>query len=209
VLEKQATHIDKIDPRVRRTRQMLQQSMSELLKEKEFVDITVQDITERADLNRATFYKHFLDKYELLDVIVREDFQTLLDAALPEKPVLSPETIGILIQTAFKYLAGFHGSCQMVRIHSEQALMMQQVQHQIYENLLRWLQPCAAHTGLRHEDKATEIVALLTSWTIFGPTLQVACRTVEIPEQALIDQVTALAHAALADYLIHITDEKA
>jgi hypothetical protein len=52
------------------------------------------------------------------------------------------------------------------------------------------------------------MVALLTSWTIFGPILQVACRTVEIPKQALIDQVTALAHTALADYLIQITDEK-
>lgn len=202
MLEKQAIHIDKIDPRVRRTRQMLQQSMSELLKEKEFVDITVQDITDRADLNRATFYKHFLDKYELLNAIVREGFQTLLDAALPENPKLSPETIGILIQVAFTYLAGFHGSCQMAQIHSEQALMMQQVQYQIYENLLRWLQKCAAHPGLKHKDKAPEIVALLTSWMIFGPILQVACRTVEIPKQALIDQVTALAHSALADYLI-------
>lgn len=200
MLEKQATRINKIDPRVRRTRQMLQQSMSELLKEKEFVDITVQDITDRADLNRATFYKHFLDKYELLNAIVREGFQTHLDAALPENPKLSPETIGILIQITFAYLAGFHGSCQMARIHSEQALMMQQVQYQIYENLLMWLQQCAAHSGLKH--KAPEIVALLTSWTIFGPILQVACRTVEIPKQALIDQVTALAHSALADYLI-------
>jgi AcrR family transcriptional regulator len=206
VLEKQATQIDKIDPRVRRTRQMLQQSMSELLKEKEFVDITVQEITDRADINRATFYKHFLDKHELLNVIVREGFQTLLDEALPENPELSPETIGILIQIAFDYIAGFHGSCQMARIHSEQALMMQQVQYQIYENLLMWLQQCAAHTSLQHN--APEMVALLTSWTIFGPILQVACRTVEIPEQALIDQVTALARAALADYLIQITGEK-
>jgi AcrR family transcriptional regulator len=185
---------------------MLQQSMSELLTEKEFVDITVQEITDRADLNRATFYKHFLDKYELLNVIVREDFQTLLDAALPENPELSPETISTLIQIAFNYLAGFHGSCQMARIHSEQALMMQQVQYQIYENLLVWLQQCVEHTSLQH--KAPEMVALLTSWTIFGPILQVACRTVEIPQQALIDQVTALAHTALADYMIQITDEK-
>ncbi|MBZ0306393.1 MAG: winged helix-turn-helix domain-containing protein, partial [Anaerolineae bacterium] len=53
---------------------------------------------------------------------------------------------------------------------------------------------------------------LLTSWTIFGPILQVACGTAKLPKQALIDQVTALVHSALADYLaeetgIRVSDE--
>lgn len=191
---------DKIDPRVRRTRHTLQQAMIDLLKEKEFTDITVQDITDRAGLNRATFYKHFLDKYELLNAIVRERFQILLDAALPENPQLSPETVGILIQTAFDYLVGFRGSCHMARSRDDHALMMQQVQYQIYDNLLKWLQKCAAHSGLKH--KAPEMIALLTSWTIFGPILQVAWGTAKLPKQALIDQVTALVHSALSDYLI-------
>ncbi|HLY27068.1 MAG TPA: TetR/AcrR family transcriptional regulator [Aggregatilineales bacterium] len=192
--------VDKVDPRVRRTRQMLQQAMTELLREKEFVDITVQDIAEGADLNRATFYKHFLDKYDLLNVIVRERFQTLLDAALPENPGLSPETVGILIQTAYDYLAGFHDRCIKVQSRDEQALIMQQVQRQIYDNLLLWLQECAAHSGLKR--KAPELTALLTSWMIFGPILQVVWGTPKLPKQTLIDEVTALVRSALEDYLI-------
>ena len=179
---------------------MLQQAMSELLREKEFVDITVQDITEGADLNRATFYKHFLDKYDLLNAILRERFQTQLDAELPEAPQLSAETVGILIQTTYDYLAGFHGNCRKGRTRDEQALIMQQVQNQIYDNLLIWLQKCAVHSGLKR--KAPELTALLTSWTIFGPILQVVWGTPKLPKQTLIDEVTALVNSALEDYLI-------
>ena len=47
-----------LDPRVRRTRQMLRQALRKVLAEKEFEEISVQDITEAAILNRATFYDH-------------------------------------------------------------------------------------------------------------------------------------------------------
>lgn len=42
------------------------------MEEKDFQAITVQDITNRADVNRATFYSHYQDKYELLQRLVDE-----------------------------------------------------------------------------------------------------------------------------------------
>ncbi|MDO4925716.1 MAG: TetR/AcrR family transcriptional regulator [Turicibacter sp.] len=54
------------DRRVRRTKQLIKQSLIELMHEKEFKEITVKDITERADLNRGTFYLHYVDIYDLL-----------------------------------------------------------------------------------------------------------------------------------------------
>ena len=51
------------DRRVRRTKQLIKQSLIELMHEKPFKDITVKDITERADLNRGTFYLHYVDIY--------------------------------------------------------------------------------------------------------------------------------------------------
>src|SRR5207245_2778046 len=56
-----------VDPRVKRTRKLLQQAFIELFQEKGFAAISIQDITERATVNRATFYAHFPDKYALLD----------------------------------------------------------------------------------------------------------------------------------------------
>ena len=60
------------DRRVRRTKQLIKQSLIELMHEKPFKDITVKDITERADLNRGTFYLHYVDIYDLLSKIEDE-----------------------------------------------------------------------------------------------------------------------------------------
>lgn len=56
----------KMDPRVMRTRQLLRDALVELIDEQGYEKITVQDITQRATLNRATFYLHYRDKLDLL-----------------------------------------------------------------------------------------------------------------------------------------------
>ena len=55
------TAVEGVDPRVKRTRKLLQQAFLELFQEKGFAAISIQDITERATANRATFYAHFAD----------------------------------------------------------------------------------------------------------------------------------------------------
>ncbi len=56
----------KDDRRSRRTRQLLGNALVELMLEKRFEDITVQDILDRADIGRSTFYAHYTDKESLL-----------------------------------------------------------------------------------------------------------------------------------------------
>ena len=65
------------DRRVRRTKQLIKQSLIELMHEKPFNEIKIKDITERADLNRGTFYLHYVDIYDLLSSIENEIFETL------------------------------------------------------------------------------------------------------------------------------------
>ena len=62
----------KTDPRVLRTRKLIMDSFIELSSTKEFKDITVKDITEEAMINRATFYYHFEDIYDLLEKALSE-----------------------------------------------------------------------------------------------------------------------------------------
>ncbi len=69
---------DAIDPRVRRTRLMLFEALQALLHEKNFEKISVQDITEKAAVNRATFYDHYPDKFALLESMVHERFESLI-----------------------------------------------------------------------------------------------------------------------------------
>ena len=73
---------NRVDRRMQRTRQILQRAFIEVAHEKGVVATTIQDITERADVNRGTFYLHFADKYALLEAIIHEHFQHLLTSTL-------------------------------------------------------------------------------------------------------------------------------
>jgi len=57
---------EKKDRRTKKTRQILRGALLALLKEKRYEDISVQDIIDRADVARSTFYVHYLDKDDLL-----------------------------------------------------------------------------------------------------------------------------------------------
>jgi AcrR family transcriptional regulator len=60
------------DRRAIRTKKMIRTALSELIEEKGFNDITITDITSRADINRGTFYLHYTDKFDLLEQIENE-----------------------------------------------------------------------------------------------------------------------------------------
>ena len=68
------------DPRVRRTRQLLQDALRKLLEQKQLDEILVQDIAEAATVNRATFYDHYTDKFDLFNALIGSDFEKLLEA---------------------------------------------------------------------------------------------------------------------------------
>jgi AcrR family transcriptional regulator len=65
------------DLRVRRTRKLLTQALIEGTVEKGFAALTVRDITRRAMVNRSTFYRHYLDKYDLLEQHLNEIYEAL------------------------------------------------------------------------------------------------------------------------------------
>ena len=56
----------KDDRRVQRTRKILRESLLELILDQGYDDVSIQDITQRANLGRATFYLHYKEKDELL-----------------------------------------------------------------------------------------------------------------------------------------------
>jgi AcrR family transcriptional regulator len=57
---------NKTDRRIQRTRQSLRTALLELIKEKGYGTISIEEITERANVGRATFYLHYKDKEDLL-----------------------------------------------------------------------------------------------------------------------------------------------
>lgn len=63
------------DRRVRRTRRALREAMLDLMEEKGYDQVTVEELTDRADIGRTTFYLHYSAKQDLL----LEQFGELLD----------------------------------------------------------------------------------------------------------------------------------
>ena len=64
-LEEKMVYINKTT----KTQKKIQQSLLDLMKSKKFETITVNDITSLTDINRSTFYRHYVDKYEVLEKI--------------------------------------------------------------------------------------------------------------------------------------------
>jgi AcrR family transcriptional regulator len=67
------------DPRILRSRRMLMDALAKLLTQKEFDNISVQEIADEATLNRATFYLHYPDKGALLEAMTEFRFRELIE----------------------------------------------------------------------------------------------------------------------------------
>ena len=75
----------KLDRRVQRTRQLLQDALIAMVIEKGYDAVTIQDIIDRANVGRATFYAHFADKQTLLTSRL-EDLRGLLTERRRQAP---------------------------------------------------------------------------------------------------------------------------
>ncbi|PFO06606.1 TetR family transcriptional regulator [Bacillus sp. AFS076308] len=69
----------KVDRRITKSQEAIKKAVTELMSEKSFDDITIQDIADRADVNRGTIYLHYTDKYDLLDKMIEEHMNNLRD----------------------------------------------------------------------------------------------------------------------------------
>jgi AcrR family transcriptional regulator len=73
------TATEATDPRVLRSRRMLMDALARLLIQKQFEDISIQEIADEATLNRATFYLHYPDKNSLLQAMAAMRFRNLVE----------------------------------------------------------------------------------------------------------------------------------
>jgi AcrR family transcriptional regulator len=69
--------VAKVDRRILKTQESLKKAVIELMTEKSFDEITIQDIADRADVNRGTIYLHYQDKYDLLDKLIESHFNEI------------------------------------------------------------------------------------------------------------------------------------
>ena len=155
---------EKLDPRVKRTRQLLEKAFLEVAAEKGFQAVSVQDITERAGVNRATFYAHFPDKYVLLDYSVRQGFRQELEKRMLNVCSFSMENLRALIIAVCEYISVASSHCNPPSQQFE-SVMETQVKLQVQELLQKWLEKLTI-------DVDPKLAATATSWAIYGLATQ-------------------------------------
>jgi AcrR family transcriptional regulator len=147
----------------------LQETLLAVMTEKSFSAITVQDLAERSTLNRATFYAHFEDKYDLLDSIMREGVEKALAGIVSDAAPLTSESLRTLCQEVFAFFATMQDRCQP-RDRQLEPMLEKAAQDVLYDFILRWLlrvPPTSLPGGA-----SMEMTASVLSWAIFGAASQ-------------------------------------
>jgi AcrR family transcriptional regulator len=175
-----------LDPRIRRTRQLLQEALEKLLETKEFDKISVQDIAEQATVNRATFYDHYPDKFALLECLVATRFHTLLS----ERDVCFDGSCGsamrAIVLGVCDFLASTLGVARDVRgrlePHMESAIIAV-----VRRTILEGSKCHPSEAGI-----PPEMVAATVSWAIYGAAKEWVQTPGRSSSEEVVDTIVAL-----------------
>jgi AcrR family transcriptional regulator len=182
------------DPRIRRTRKLLQGALETLMRTKSFDEISVQDITEAATVNRATFYDHYTDKYALLDALVAGGFHELLYERHLRYETGCPAALSAIIQATCDFLAQAHseGVCERQTAFEplKDAAIVAAIRRLLMEGLERKQRPPVSpeESSAPHP----EILASAASWAITGGVKQWLSMPDRPPAETFVPQLLQL-----------------
>ncbi|MBU5671071.1 TetR family transcriptional regulator [Paenibacillus brevis] len=173
------------DPRAKRTRKYIQNAFMDLLAEKDFEAISIQDIMDRAELNRVTFYNHYQDKYEFLELTLNEAFSDSLSAWIPPGTVMKgPELLRRLMMAVCEWHIEM-----MKRLNSRRTLtqaMEEAAKQQLYNVIMSCLTQVKDIPARKQRE--LERIATMISWSIYGVIVKWS-HSREEPAEDLIEQV--------------------
>lgn len=156
------------DPRVTRTRELIDQAFYELLMEKSLHTLTIGEITDRARINRATFYAHYGDKYELYRHLVHSTFTQILKTNLDRVGGGKEARLCALVCAACTFFEELNSTCPPAD-RQTRPLVEVEVQQQLYCSVLDLIREDAEP----HAKPLTtaEMIAKMASWAIWGACL--------------------------------------
>ena len=107
---------DSEDLRVKRTHKLLREALIELTVRKGFSAVAVSDITKLAGVNRATFYRHYHDKFDLLNQYVQGVYRLLEPAPGKRLPEASEANSGQTYSGLITIFEHIHANAKFYRV---------------------------------------------------------------------------------------------
>ena len=166
----------KQDRRSRRTQKLLKDSLIELMQEKEFKNITVKDITERADLNRGTFYLHYSDTYHLLQDIEDEVLTSFQEMINSYSHSFHGNSLLPILNPIIHYIGENAALCHILFENNASVDFLDRFHHLIHQNgleIIRAMFPGADTpvTNCFFEFITSGLIGMLKQWVDSGQQL--------------------------------------
>ncbi|AWE07216.1 TetR/AcrR family transcriptional regulator [Lysinibacillus sp. 2017] len=174
-----------IDPRILRTRQLIMDAFMQLAVEKDFKDITIKDITSRATINRATFYYHFFDKFDLLEKVLSENVLKGVLKNVSSYEALTTATLKDIFFSLLSFQKGLANQCS----RSYEAFtpkietIVKDELGRVFRDLLKVKYP-------EWSFEKVDLKSILVSWTLYGMSTKYV-KSGEQPTEQLIEALFA------------------
>ncbi len=158
----------KTDARVRYTRMVIKDSLLKLLAKQPIKDVTVKEICALAGINRATFYLHYQDPYDLLEQIENGLFEDL-STTVAEKQ----DDVSSLIQEIFKIIENNIDLCRVLFSENGDKMFLRRIMEIAREQEIANLQLQNPHATRAQLDYLYEFltsgsVAVVAQWVRSG-----------------------------------------
>lgn len=154
----------KTDPRIIRTRKFIMDAFIELSGKKEFKDITIKDITTEAMINRATFYYHFEDIFDLLEKVLSEVLLINLEREAYKEEEINEQSLTSLFKAITNFQLSLSNRCHRGYEDTISRIIREQLEVIFYKMLLK-------QNGVE-EDEALKVSALMLSWGLYGASVE-------------------------------------
>lgn len=171
-----------LDPRIVRTRKLIMEAFMGLAIEKEFKDITIKDITERATVNRATFYYHFFDKHDLLEKVLSEDVLQGVLQNVTAHEALSPDSLNDIFFSLLSFQNGLANQC--ARSYEAFTPTIETI---VKEELGRIFRELLKRDRPDWPFEKVELHSIVLSWSLYGMSTKYV-RTGELPSHELMKE---------------------
>ena len=152
------------DPRILRTRKFIMDSFIELSSKKEFKDITVKDITTEAMINRATFYYHFVDIYDLLEKVLSEELLINLDCSTYEKSKVDEAAFTDIFKAITNFQMSLSNRCHRGYEDTIARIIRDQLEVIFFKML--------SNHHLSENEEGLKLMATMMSWGIYGASVE-------------------------------------